>query len=192
MTSTAWEFMLPKLKINLVWHHTQRFIDFLQVITKKISCSLDTLVESFYSVNYVNVNYSVKYTTVDCNYLLFLQDFFFRLKAKQYKKYQYCRLFKKHLETRTQNKLFDGVERVGLNHQYFELLLKYYFICFRILDCCDSGSYGVAFHAVVLLCLVHVVVKIFKREEESLASSLLNILCYQNWYQLFYHYMDQA
>ena len=43
--------------------------------------------ESFYSINYVNenVNYSVKYSTVDCKYLLFLQDVFFRLKAKQYK-----------------------------------------------------------------------------------------------------------
>ena len=31
------------------------------------------------------VKYSVKY----CKYLLFLQDFFFRLKPKQYKKYEY-------------------------------------------------------------------------------------------------------
>ena len=36
--------------------------------------------------------YSVKYSTVDCKYL---QDFFFRLKPKLYKKCQYCRLFKK-------------------------------------------------------------------------------------------------
>ena len=39
------------------------------------------LVESFYSVNYVNVNYSinysVKYSTVDCKYLLLLHFFFF-------------------------------------------------------------------------------------------------------------------
>ena len=42
----------------------------------------------FYNVNYVNVNYSVKNSTVDCKYLLFLQDFFFRLKPKQYKKCQ--------------------------------------------------------------------------------------------------------
>ena len=57
--------------------------------------------ESFYSINYVNenVNYSVKYSTVDCKYLLFLQEFFFRLKPKKYKKCQYKRLFKKHLET---------------------------------------------------------------------------------------------
>ena len=46
------------------------------------------------------VKYLVKYSTVDCKYLLFLQDFFFRLKPKQYKKCQYCRLFKKkYLET---------------------------------------------------------------------------------------------
>ena len=31
------------------------------------------------------VKYSVKYSTVDCKYLLFLQDFFFKLKPKQYK-----------------------------------------------------------------------------------------------------------
>ena len=45
----------------------------------------NTIVESFYSVNYVNVNYSVKYSIVDCKYLLFLQGLFFRLKPKQYK-----------------------------------------------------------------------------------------------------------
>ena len=33
-----------------------------------------TLAEVFYYVNYVNVNYSVKNSTVDCKYLLFLQD----------------------------------------------------------------------------------------------------------------------
>ena len=42
------------------------------------------LVESVSSVNYVSVNYSVKYSTADCKYLLFLPDFFFRLKTKQY------------------------------------------------------------------------------------------------------------
>ena len=57
--------------------------------------SEDILAEVFYNVNYVNVNYSVKNSTVDCKYLLFLQDFFFRLKPKQYKKYQYFRLLKK-------------------------------------------------------------------------------------------------
>ena len=45
------------------------------------------IVESFYSVNYENVNYFIKYSTPDCKYLLFLLDFFiFRLKPKQYKK----------------------------------------------------------------------------------------------------------
>ena len=33
---------------------------------------------------------------------------------------------------------------------------------------------------------------IFKREEESLASSLLNIICRQNWYQSKSDYMDRA
>ena len=45
----------------------------------------------------VLVNYSFKYSTVDCQYLLFLQDFFFfRLKPKQFKK---CHFFLKNLET---------------------------------------------------------------------------------------------
>ena len=64
-----------------------------------------TLVESFYSVNYVNVNYSVKYLTVDCKYLLFLQDFFFRLKPKQYKKCQYSWLLKKNIWKLMKNKV---------------------------------------------------------------------------------------
>ena len=34
------------------------------------------LVKSFYSFNYVNVNYSIKYSTVDYKYLLFLQGLF--------------------------------------------------------------------------------------------------------------------
>ena len=45
--------------------------------------------EVSYNANYVNVNYSVKNSTVDYIYLLFLHDFFFRLKPKQYKKCQY-------------------------------------------------------------------------------------------------------
>ena len=43
----------------------------------------------FYSVNYENVNYSVKYSIVNCKYLLSLQDFFFIIKPKQHKKCQY-------------------------------------------------------------------------------------------------------
>ena len=53
-----------------------------------------TKAEVFYNVNYVNVNYYVKNSTV-CKYLLFLQDFFFRLKPKC----QYSWLFQKHFET---------------------------------------------------------------------------------------------
>ena len=69
----------------------------------------------------------VNYSTVDCKYLFFLQDFFYRLKPKQYKKCQYSWLFKKkHLETcktkqtkcrifwqETVRKLIDGLERLG-------------------------------------------------------------------------------
>ena len=58
------------------------------------------IVESFYSINYVNVNYSVKYSvtfsTVECKYLLFLQDFFFTLKPKEFKKCQYSGFFQKN------------------------------------------------------------------------------------------------
>ena len=43
------------------------------------------LAEVLYYVNYVDVNYSVKNSTVDCKYLLCLKDFYFRLKPKQYK-----------------------------------------------------------------------------------------------------------
>ena len=39
-------------------------------------------VKSFYSVNYVNIYYSVKYSTVDCKCLLSLQDFFLVIKTK--------------------------------------------------------------------------------------------------------------
>ena len=38
----------------------------------------------------------------------------------------------------------------------------------------------------------HFYFDIFKREEESLASSLLNIICRQNWYQSKSNYMDRA
>ena len=51
------------------------------------------------------VKYSVKYSTVDCKYLLFLQDFFFRLKPKQYKKCQYSWLFKKTIWKLIKNKV---------------------------------------------------------------------------------------
>ena len=50
----------------------------------ELALHVDPIAEVFY-----NVNYSIKNSTVDCKYLLFLQDFFFRLKPKQYKKCQY-------------------------------------------------------------------------------------------------------
>ena len=56
---------------------------------------LDNKVESYYLVNYAKANYSVKYSTADSKYLHFLQYFFFRLKPKQYIKFQYSRLPKK-------------------------------------------------------------------------------------------------
>ena len=47
---------------------------------KKLNTSLESRIHKvFYNVNYVNV----KNSTVDCKYLLFQQDFFFRLKPKQ-------------------------------------------------------------------------------------------------------------
>ena len=52
------------------------------------------LVESFYSVNYVNVNYSLKYSTVHCKYLLFLHNLFFSIKNANI-----ADCLKKHLET---------------------------------------------------------------------------------------------
>ena len=66
------------------------------------------LLRQIWIVKY-SLKYSLKYSTVDYNYLLFLQDFFFGLKPKQYKKCHYCRLSKKNLET---NKLFDGINDV--------------------------------------------------------------------------------
>ena len=43
--------------------------------------------------------YFVKYSTVNCKYLIFLQDFFFRLKPKQYKNANIADCLKSHLET---------------------------------------------------------------------------------------------
>ena len=40
-------------------------------------------------------HFFVNYSTVYCKYLFFIQDFFYRLKPKQYKKCQYSWLFKK-------------------------------------------------------------------------------------------------
>ena len=79
--------------------------ELLLAVFQPIFFLLHILVDSFYYVNYVNVNYSVKYSTFDCKYLLFLQDFFFRLKPKQYKKCQYSRLFKKTIWKLIKNKV---------------------------------------------------------------------------------------
>ena len=46
------------------------------------------------------VKQSVKYSTVDCKYLLYLQDFFLYIKLKKVQKLpilQYCLLFEKHI-----------------------------------------------------------------------------------------------
>ena len=53
--------------------------------------------EFFCNVNYVNVNYSVENSTVDCKYLLFLQDFSLRLKPRQYKNANIANCLKKPL-----------------------------------------------------------------------------------------------
>ena len=63
------------------------------------------IAEVFYYVNYVSVNFSVKNSTIDCKYLLFLQDFFIRLKPKQYKKCQYSWLFKTTIWKLIENKV---------------------------------------------------------------------------------------
>ena len=56
-------------------------------------CIFVFLAEVFYNVNYANIYFSDKNSTVDHRYiptyLLFLPDFFFRLKQRQYKKCHY-------------------------------------------------------------------------------------------------------
>ena len=81
---------------NLILDYVIMFLPILSTLVCSFSKgSNNSKAEVFYNVNYVNVNYSIKNSTVDCKYLLFLQDFFFRLKPKQYKKCQYSWLFKK-------------------------------------------------------------------------------------------------
>ena len=58
------------------------------ISTTTTSTTTTTTAEIFYKVNYVTVNYSVKNSTVDCKYLIFLQHFFFRIEPKQYEKCQ--------------------------------------------------------------------------------------------------------
>ena len=91
-----WHLLFQGLEIPLIGSISERRI---------FGVSVSFLAEVFYNVNYVNVNYSVKNSTVDCKYLLFLQDFFFRLKPKQYKKCQYSWLFKKTIWKLIKNKV---------------------------------------------------------------------------------------
>ena len=48
---------------------------------------------------FLNVNYSVKNSTVDCKYLLFLRDFFFRLQPKLQENADIADCLKNHVET---------------------------------------------------------------------------------------------
>ena len=70
---------------------------------------------------------------IDGKYLLLLQDFFFSLKPKQYKKCQYADCLKKNLETHKTKQIiwrniwrsiFDRVERLGLCQNGWKLKLK--------------------------------------------------------------------
>ena len=81
----------------------------------------------------------VKYSAVDCKYLLFLQDFILRSKLKQYK-WKKCRLFRNiYLETHKTKQIiwwnewsniwrsiFDGVER--LSYSVFQQLGLIFFL----------------------------------------------------------------
>ena len=71
---TVYKVFLPFVSVK-IWfkylHYYSSKYYFLQFLTN---------VWFFYSVNYVNVNYCVKYSTIDSKYLLFLQDSFFKLK----------------------------------------------------------------------------------------------------------------
>ena len=73
-----------------------------------------------YSVNYVNINYSVKCSTVSCKHLLFLQYFFFRLKPKTCKICHYSWCLKTSgnktnwvIWQETDRKLIDGLKRLS-------------------------------------------------------------------------------
>ena len=83
-----WEWEDEAL-VSLIQLQTSNFsVPLMQLVLILIE---ETLAEVFYNVNYANVNYSVKNSTVDCNckYLLFLQDFFLQIKTKTVKKCQY-------------------------------------------------------------------------------------------------------
>jgi len=57
-----------------------------------------------------------KYSTVDCKYLVFLQDFFSRLKPKQYKKCPYSWLFK--------NPIWKLIKKVNIYNQQLNFWLN--------------------------------------------------------------------
>ena len=113
----------------------------------------------------------IKYSTVDCKYLLFLQDFFFRLKPKQYKKCQYSWLFKKTIWKLIKNKvnIYNQQLNFWLNNWRLHnwrsrkpqlMGLKYFSVLFRcsfdinrrlwlsFMKCCEllgwlSGSFAI-------------------------------------------------
>ena len=71
-----------------------------RMIQKYGAISFFTLAESFYSVKYGSSNIASNIQLLIVNIYFFCKFCFFRLKPEQYKKCQYCRLFKKtHLET---------------------------------------------------------------------------------------------
>ena len=111
-----------KLKMNLFHRHLTGHCFSEHFFLKKIfsnclvSCvfsiqnctNLDlslTLAESFYSVNYECVNYSVKCSIVDFECLLFLQDFF-SLDQNQNSKKKADIVLEKHLETHITKKKY--------------------------------------------------------------------------------------
>ena len=110
---------------------------------------------------FYNVNYSVKNSTVDCKYLIFPQDFFFRLKPKQYKKCQYIWLLKNSQETHktkqinsgiiwqeTVRKIIDGLEGLGSYHQF---LSRMFFIIQFLLQLNFVNSQKLVFEGILWL-----------------------------------------
>ena len=65
----------------------------------------EPIAEVFYNVNYVNVNYSIKNSIVGCKYLLFLQDFFFRLNQNSTKNANIADCLKKNIWKLIKNKV---------------------------------------------------------------------------------------
>ena len=48
-----------------------KFLPLTKIFNMLRAKKIETIAEVFYYVNYVNVNYSVKNSTVDCKYLLY-------------------------------------------------------------------------------------------------------------------------